>query len=46
MNIYPIRPIVSCFIKFYKILVKSFVKFYKTEWQFCIAIFIKFYTFL
>lgn len=38
--------LVSCFIKFYKILIKSFVKFYKTEWQFCIAIFIKFYTFL
>ena len=38
--------LVSCFIKFYKILIKSFVKFYKTEWQFCIAIYIKFYTFL
>ena len=26
-----VRTLVSCFIKFYKILIKSFVKCYKTE---------------
>ena len=41
-----LQTLVSCFIKFYKTLKKSFVLFYKTKWQFFIAIFIKFYRFL